>query len=87
MKVQRSPVVGLLCGAWLVAADDYADNQKVVKKDSEAVSENFPDVDMEILSPAFLDPDSVNEGFADGTAAPTDKETMGMFIYIGGPSW
>jgi hypothetical protein len=53
-------------------------NHAPVEKDNDAVSRNYPEVDVELLSPAFLNPETVPEGFANGTAGPTDDATLGM---------
>ncbi len=52
-------------------------NHQPVDQDSDAIAENFPDVDIELLSPAFLYPETVPEGFANGTAGPTNDTVMG----------
>jgi hypothetical protein len=61
------------------AQSRYADNHVALVPDSEAVAANFPDVEgIELLSPAFLNPETVPAGFANGTSGPTDDATMGM---------
>ncbi|KAH7367442.1 carboxypeptidase [Plectosphaerella cucumerina] len=55
-------------------------NHAPVEKDNDAVSRNYPEVDVELLSPAFLNPETVPEGFANGTAGPTDDATLDYFI-------
>ncbi|KAM9873733.1 carboxypeptidase [Verticillium dahliae] len=52
-------------------------NHAPVQKDNDAVSKNFEDVDVELLSPAFLDPETIPDGFANGTAGPTSDATLG----------
>ncbi|TEA18541.1 Carboxypeptidase 2 [Colletotrichum sidae] len=54
----------------------YADNQVPVSKDSDLVSALFPDVDVELLSPAFANPESIPAGWSNGTAGPTDQATL-----------
>ncbi|KAM5354756.1 hypothetical protein ACJ41O_001403 [Fusarium nematophilum] len=58
----------------------YGWNYSPVDKDNEAVSRNYEDIDIELLSPAFLDPESVPEGFKNGTAGPTDDATLDHFL-------
>jgi hypothetical protein len=72
-----------LLGFWAslaLAQGHYADNQGVLIQDNEQAAANFPDVEgIELLSPAFLYPESVPAGFANGTSGPTDEATMGWF--------
>ncbi|KAK8121570.1 hypothetical protein PG984_010240 [Apiospora sp. TS-2023a] len=58
----------------------YGENWLPTVKDSDLVAQNFPDVDIELLSPAFLDPQSVPSRFANGTEGPTDHELLETFI-------
>lgn len=46
--------------------DLYGGNSLQVIRDSDVVSEAFPDVDIELLSPYFLNPDRRNAGFVNG---------------------
>lgn len=57
----------------------YGENWLPTVKDSELVAKNFPDVDIELLSPAFLDPQSVPTRFTNGTEGPTDHVDLGTF--------
>lgn len=57
----------------------YGENWLQTIKDSELVAQNFPDVDIELLSPAFLDPKSVPERFTNGTEGPTDHIELGAY--------
>ncbi|KAM0328738.1 hypothetical protein ACHAQA_005151 [Verticillium albo-atrum] len=70
----------LLCIPGVVAQVQLGWNHAPVQKDNDAVSKNYEDVDIELLSPAFLNPDSIPEGFANGTAGPTDDATLDFFI-------
>jgi hypothetical protein len=71
----------LLLGGLAHAQSRYADNQVALVPDSEAVSANFPDVEgIELLSPAFLSPETVPAGFENGTSGPTDGATMEYFL-------
>ncbi|KAF4990451.1 hypothetical protein FDECE_14392 [Fusarium decemcellulare] len=58
----------------------YGWNYSPTSKDNEAVSRNYQNIDIELLSPAFLDPKSVPEGFKNGTAGPTDDDTLDHFL-------
>lgn len=55
----------------------YGDNWAPTTLDSDIVTQNFPDVDIPLLSPAFLNPESVPAGFSNGTAGPTDDIELG----------
>jgi hypothetical protein len=59
----------------------YAGNQVPFVKESEQVASNFPDVDDDLYSPAFLDPDHIPEGFANGTAAPNPQQYLEQFLW------
>ncbi|KAK7983156.1 short chain dehydrogenase reductase [Apiospora arundinis] len=58
----------------------YGENWLRTIKDSDLVAQNFPDVDIELLSPAFLNPKSVPERFSNGTEGPTDHVDLDFFI-------
>ena len=72
----------LLClGSSVVAqniAPTYGDNYTPTMKDNDAVARNYPDVDIDLLSPAFLNPETVPPGFANGTSGPTPDHVMNM---------
>jgi hypothetical protein len=57
-------------------------NHQPVDQDDEAIAENFPDVEIELLSPAFLKPDSRLEGFDNGTSNPTSHRDMGKHRHL-----
>lgn len=60
------------------AQSRYADFQAPLEKDSDIVSANFPDVEgVELLSPAFLSPEGIPEGFYNGTSTATPLLTQG----------
>ncbi|KAJ4262874.1 hypothetical protein NW762_006487 [Fusarium torreyae] len=63
-----------------VNAKTYGENHVQVRKDSELVAANFPDVDIDLLSPAFANPDTVPSGFANGTEGPTPHQILDIFI-------
>lgn len=46
--------------------DFYGGNNLAVIQDSDTVSEAFPEVDIELRSPYFLNRDRANAGFANG---------------------
>ncbi|GAB7365189.1 hypothetical protein MBLNU230_g6275t1 [Neophaeotheca triangularis] len=59
----------------------YADRQLPLEQDSDLVSANFPDVEgIELLSPAFLNPENVPEGFSNGTSTATPLLTQDTFL-------
>lgn len=60
-------------------------NHQPVDQDSDAIAENFPDVDIDLLSPAFLDPEGIRPGFDNGTANPTYQKDLGMFFPLDRP--
>lgn len=70
---------------WAAAQDDadsivgYAQRQAPLEKDEDIVSANYPDVDIELRSPAFLEPDNVPDGFKNGTSTPTPQLYQGKF--------
>ena len=73
----RAIVAGLI-GAGLVSAQyRYADNQAGLEKDRDHVAANFPEVDTELFSPAFLNPELIPATFSNGTAGPTSQKAMG----------
>lgn len=71
--------------AWLVSltclkvsAAWYGRNHAPVRRDNEFVANNFQDVQaIELIAPAFTDPDSVPMSFSNGTNGPTNDATMG----------
>lgn len=52
-------------------------NHQPVDQDDESIAKNFPDVDIELLSPAFINPESIRPGFDNGTANPTYQRDLG----------
>lgn len=56
----------------------FGENWLTTVRDSELVAKNFQDVKgIELLSPYFQNPESVNPGFANGTDGPTDDFQLG----------
>jgi hypothetical protein len=59
----------------------YGGNDLEVIRDSETVSEAFPEVDgIELLSPYFINPNRTNSGFTNGTAGPTSQTELDYFV-------
>lgn len=72
------------CSVWSLLATcaaaqrQYGYNHREVNKDSAAASQFFLDInDVELLSPAFLNPETVPPGFANNTDGPTDQKLLG----------
>lgn len=56
----------------------YGENYLSVSRDSETVSRAFPEVEgIELLSPAFTNPDTLPEGWRNGTEGPTSDTELG----------
>ncbi|EXK85124.1 hypothetical protein FOQG_10783 [Fusarium oxysporum f. sp. raphani 54005] len=68
----------LLSGA---AALSYAGNKVPFEADPPQIAANFPDVDQELYSPAFINPEGVAPGFANGTSAPNSQQTLEQFLW------
>ncbi|CAG9987564.1 unnamed protein product [Clonostachys byssicola] len=58
----------------------YGENWVPTTKDSELVAKNFQDVNITLLSPAFLNPETVPEAFSEGKDGPTDDAVLDSFI-------
>ncbi|KAJ4128189.1 hypothetical protein NW768_008475 [Fusarium equiseti] len=58
----------------------YGKNWTPTIKDSDLVAANFPDVNITLRSPAFLNPETVPARFANGTDGPTDDIELDYFI-------
>jgi hypothetical protein len=75
----RTAFTGLFC-AGLATAVRYNANQVPLTKDGEEAAKNFPEVkQIDLQSPAFLDPKSIAAGFDNGTSGPTSDATLSMF--------
>lgn len=59
------------------ARTTYGNNALAIDFDNEAVSRNYQDVDITLLSPAFVNPKSVPAAFSDGTSGPTPDAELG----------
>lgn len=55
----------------------YGENWAPTIKDSSLVAANFPDVNITLRSPAFLNPERVPVRFANGSEGPTDDIELG----------
>lgn len=55
----------------------YGENWVVVEQDSDIIAEAFPDVNITLRSPAFMDPESVPKRFSNGSEGPTDDIELG----------
>jgi hypothetical protein len=62
------------------AQSRYAANTVPLYDEPQAVAANFPDPIVELYSPAFLDSDSVPDGFTDGTSGPTSQALLESFL-------
>ncbi|TDZ39301.1 Carboxypeptidase 2 [Colletotrichum trifolii] len=80
MVTSRLGLLGLsLLGA--VDAAKYGYNHVVVRQDTEITAPSFPDVEgVDLLSPAFLSPETIPAGFSDGTKGPTDDDVLDTFV-------
>ncbi|KAL4731281.1 hypothetical protein ACLX1H_000246 [Fusarium chlamydosporum] len=58
----------------------YGENWAPTIKDSDIVAANFPDVNITLRSPAFLNPEKVPARFTNGTEGPTDFIELDYFI-------
>ncbi|KAG9186308.1 hypothetical protein G6011_02864 [Alternaria panax] len=82
MRASYKPILGLLTvHAMIAIADQYASNIRPVVIDAPQVAANFPNVEgIQLLSPAFLDPDNVPATFANGTSGPTPQQDLESFV-------
>ncbi|KAK0384082.1 hypothetical protein NLU13_8171 [Sarocladium strictum] len=64
----------------MVGAVQYGYNHVTVRKDSDIIESVFQDVDVELLSPAFLTPEIRQDGFGDGTQGPTSHDDMDAYL-------
>ena len=72
----KGPVRALLAGS--ASRTTYGNNALSVDFDNEAISRNYQDVDIQLLSPAFLSPETIPAGFGNGTSGPTPLHELGM---------
>jgi hypothetical protein len=62
------------------SAAKYGYNHVPVQKDSDIVASAFQEVDVELLSPAFITPEIRLPGFTEGTQGPSSQNDMGEFV-------
>ena len=82
-SINRLKAILLCLGSSVMAQGidpTYGDNYTPTVKDKDTVSRNFPDVPFDLLSPAFLNPETIPEGFANGTKGPTPDHVMNNFL-------
>ncbi|KAI9149933.1 carboxypeptidase 2 [Paramyrothecium foliicola] len=74
-------LAGLLHASLTKAQLAYADNKEPLQQDNPTVSALFPNVSsVQLFSPAFINPESVPAGFANGTEGPTDINILDEFL-------
>ncbi|KAH7141151.1 carboxypeptidase [Dactylonectria macrodidyma] len=61
-------------------AYQYGYNHPPFLKDDETAAAYFPDIDVELLSPAFLKPESRPADFSNSTQGPTSLEVLNSYI-------
>ncbi|KAH7148180.1 hypothetical protein EDB81DRAFT_932491, partial [Dactylonectria macrodidyma] len=74
----RTPKAGLI-GLSVVStinAFQYGYNHVPVQKNPDLIANNFKDVNVDLYSPAFLNPDGIQDGFANGTQGPTSRDHL-----------
>ena len=64
----------------IASASKYGYNHVPVQKDSDIVASAFEDVDVELLSPAFVTPEIRPPGFTEGTQGPSSQDDMGEYV-------
>ncbi|KAF6834468.1 Carboxypeptidase 2-like protein 3 [Colletotrichum plurivorum] len=80
VTTSRLGLVGLSLLASAQAAK-YGYNHVVIRRDTEAIAANFQDIEgVDLLSPAFLNPETIPSGFSDGTKGPTDDDVLDAFV-------
>ncbi|EME42521.1 hypothetical protein DOTSEDRAFT_89896 [Dothistroma septosporum NZE10] len=58
----------------------YGGNQGMLRQDSDIVSKAFPNIDVELMSPAFTDPSTLTPGWQNGTEGPTEDAVLDHFL-------
>jgi hypothetical protein len=82
MKLQGFCTVILALVVTPTSADKYGYNHVAVRRDPEVLAQNFKAVDVDLLSPAFLNPKIRLPGFQDGTQGPTSQQDMSKWFPI-----
>lgn len=63
------------------AQSTYGNNSLRVTKDSEIVASAFPEVEgVDLIAPAFTNPESLPAGWDNGTSGPTDLYELGQSL-------
>lgn len=81
MRFTTAIATSLVGAGFASAQQSYAGLTKPLAKDPDQVAANFPDVDVELLSPAFLYPDGVPKAFSNGTSGPTSQPALGKLTH------
>ncbi|KAI8152637.1 Carboxypeptidase 2 [Colletotrichum sp. SAR 10_70] len=62
-------------------AAKYGYNHVTVRQDSDVIAANFQAIEgVDLLSPAFLGPETIPTGFAEGTQGPTADDILDTFV-------
>jgi hypothetical protein len=85
LQILSKVQIALYCFAGAVHAQSagsasrttYGNNELAVDFDNDLISRNYQDVDIQLLSPAFTNPESIPPGFSNGTSGPTPDHEMG----------
>lgn len=80
----RTTILTTLALTGLGHALQYGYNHVPIKRDSEELATAFPEPgnDVKLYSPAFMQPESVPDTFAEGTDGPTNDGEMGTSAYF-----
>ncbi|KAF4978532.1 hypothetical protein FZEAL_5104 [Fusarium zealandicum] len=58
----------------------YGYNHIPLERNSELVAANFKNIDIDLYSPAFLNPEKILPGFKNGTQGPTSQDDLEAFV-------
>jgi hypothetical protein len=64
----------------VASATQYGYNHVPTQKNTDLVAANFKDVDIDLYSPAFLNPDKIQAGFSEGTQGATSQDDFGQYL-------
>ncbi|UPK96953.1 hypothetical protein LCI18_007888 [Fusarium solani-melongenae] len=64
----------------VASATQYGYNHVPTQKNTDLVAANFKDVDIDLYSPAFLNPDKIQTGFSEGTQGATSQDDFEAFV-------
>ncbi|KAI8205588.1 Carboxypeptidase 2 [Colletotrichum sp. SAR 10_65] len=80
LPTSRLGLIGLSLLASAEAAK-YGYNHVTVRQDSDVIAANFQAIEgVDLLSPAFLGPETIPTGFAEGTQGPTADDVLDTFV-------